>query len=286
MKDYTISETFVLPSKGKIYNSVVPEVRLRSMSTMEEMKRLSPTDTPYKTMSEIIDDCLIDDIGISSYDLCIGDYLFLLHRLRVVTYGSKYTLTSICPFCGCENTDTIDLLDIPIKEYDEENEKYRSFILPTSGKEILLKYQTPRMVDTVELKVKELKKEIADLKAAEMSKDADAFLDDAKEINGVRLVTKKFDDYDIGDLRNLSDNVKAANKNVAMVFASVSGGKVTFLVSLTDDLVEKGMHAGKMIKEIAKAAGGGGGGKADMAQAGAKDPSKVEDAFAKAAELL
>ena len=41
-----------------------------------------------------------------------------------------------------------------------------------------------------------------------------------------------------------------------------------------------------LIKEIAKAAGGGGGGKADMAQAGAKDPSKVEDAFAKAAELL
>jgi alanyl-tRNA synthetase len=46
------------------------------------------------------------------------------------------------------------------------------------------------------------------------------------------------------------------------------------------------MHAGKMIKEIAKAAGGGGGGKADMAQAGAKDPSKVEDAFAKAEALI
>ena len=134
--------------------------------------------------------------------------------------------------------------------------------------------------------LKALRKELADIKAAEMSKDADSFLDDAREINGVRLVTKKFDDYDINDLRNLSDNVKASNKNVAMVFASVSGGKVTFLVSLTDDLVEKGMHAGKMIKEIAKAAGGGGGGKADMAQAGAKDPSKVEDAFAKAAELL
>ncbi|MBE6028626.1 MAG: alanine--tRNA ligase [Clostridiales bacterium] len=134
--------------------------------------------------------------------------------------------------------------------------------------------------------VKELRKEIAQIKAAEMSKNAGSFLDDAKEINGVRLITKQFDDYDINDLRSLSDNVKAENKNVVMVFASVSGGKVTFLVSLTDDLVEKGMHAGKMIKEIAKAAGGGGGGKADMAQAGAKDPSKVEDAFAKAAELL
>ena len=134
--------------------------------------------------------------------------------------------------------------------------------------------------------VKELRKEIAQIKAVEMSKNAGSFLDDAKEINGVRLIAKQFDDYDINDLRNLSDNVKAENKNVVMVFASVSGGKVTFLVSLTDDLVEKGMHAGKMIKEIAKAAGGGGGGKADMAQAGAKDPSKVEDAFAKAAELL
>ncbi len=134
--------------------------------------------------------------------------------------------------------------------------------------------------------VRELRKELAEIKAAEMSKSADTFLDDAKEINGVRLVAKQFEDYSIDDLRNLSDNVKASNKNVAMVFASVSGGKVTFLVSLTDDLVENGLHAGKMIKEIAKAAGGGGGGKADMAQAGAKDPSKVADAFAKAEELL
>ena len=64
-----------------------------------------------------------------------------------------------------------------------------------------------------------------------------------------------------------------------MVFAAVSGDKVTFLTSLTDDLVEKGYHAGNMIKQIAKIAGGGGGGKADMAQAGGKDPSKVKEAL-------
>ena len=71
-----------------------------------------------------------------------------------------------------------------------------------------------------------------------------------------------------------------------MVFATQNGNKVTFLVSLTDDVVSKGYHAGKMIKEIAAAAGGGGGGKADMAQAGGKNPDKIKDAFAVAEKLL
>jgi alanyl-tRNA synthetase len=134
--------------------------------------------------------------------------------------------------------------------------------------------------------VKSLKKELEDLKKAELNKGLGSLIDEAKDINGIKLITKEFEDYNINDLRGLSDTIKAENKGVAMVFATVSDGKVTFLVSLTDDLVEAGRHAGKMIKEIAAAAGGGGGGKADMAQAGAKDPSKVADAFAKAEELL
>ena len=71
-----------------------------------------------------------------------------------------------------------------------------------------------------------------------------------------------------------------------MVFASDNGGKVTFIVSVTEDLIGKGYHAGKLIKDIAAAAGGGGGGKANMAQAGAKDPSKIDAALAKAEELI
>ena len=119
-----------------------------------------------------------------------------------------------------------------------------------------------------------------------MSKGLGNLIDEAADINGIRLITKQFEDYNINDLRGLSDQIKADSKNAAMVFAAVTGGKVTFLVSLTDDLVEQGFHAGKMIKEIAAAAGGGGGGKADIAQAGAKDPSKIAAAFDKARELL
>ena len=119
-----------------------------------------------------------------------------------------------------------------------------------------------------------------------MSSGVDTMVAEAEEIGGVKLVVKLLDGYTINDLRSLSDEIKASHKGVEMVFATVNGDKVTFLVSLTDDLLDKGLHAGKMIKEIAATCGGGGGGKADMAQAGAKDASKINDAFAKAKELL
>ena len=124
------------------------------------------------------------------------------------------------------------------------------------------------------------------MKNAELASASGQLINEAKEINGVRLITKKYDGLKIDELRTISDDIKAENNNVALVLATVNEGKVTFLVSLTDDVVSNGYHAGKMIKEIAAAAGGGGGGKANMAQAGAKDPSKIEDAFKTAEGLL
>lgn len=133
---------------------------------------------------------------------------------------------------------------------------------------------------------KNLKKELEEFKKNAMGSAMNQMMEDGQEINGIILLAKTFKDYTINDLRSLSDDIKAEHKNVMMVFAAVNGEKVTFLVSLTDDLLERGYHAGKMIKQIAAAAGGGGGGKADMAQAGAKDPSKIDEAFAVAKSLI
>lgn len=134
--------------------------------------------------------------------------------------------------------------------------------------------------------LKDLKRELEQFKQDAMSAEMSDMSKTGKIINGVTLITKEFKDYTINDLRNLSDQIKSESKSVIMVFATVNGPKVTFLVSVTDDLLEKGYHAGNMIKQIAAACGGGGGGKADMAQAGAKDPSKISDAFIVAEELL
>ncbi len=133
---------------------------------------------------------------------------------------------------------------------------------------------------------KALKKELEELKKAGMASQSGDLVKNAKTINGVRLITKAFEGATIDDLRTLSDSIKAAEKNVVMVFAGVGEDKATLMVSVTEDLLDKGYHAGNMIKEIAKAAGGGGGGKADMAQAGARDISRLPDAFALAEKLM
>ena len=131
-----------------------------------------------------------------------------------------------------------------------------------------------------------LKKELEELKKASMNSGTDQLIASAKTFGEAKLVTKTFEGASIDDLRGLSDSIKQAYKGIVMVFASINGPKATLMVSVTDDLVGKGYHAGNMIKEIAKAAGGGGGGKADMAQAGAKDISKLSDAFAVAEKLM
>lgn len=215
-------------------------------------------------------------IGDYSKELCGGTHVRNSGQIGAFKILSESGVAS-----GVRRIEAVTGLGI-LEKYNEDEAIINDTAAAVKSKRDMLAEKSAALMD----EVKALKKEIEELKKAEMNKGLGNLIDEAREINGRRLITKQFDDYNINDLRALSDTIKAENKNVAMVFAAVSGGKVTFLVSLTDDLVQDGLHAGKMIKEIAAAAGGGGGGKADMAQAGAKDPGRVQDAFDKAAELL
>ena len=159
MKDSPIYETFTLPSKGMVYETPInPQVTLRSMTTLEEMKRLSQTDTPYKVMADIIEDCMREKPKIHVYDMCLGDYEFLLHKIRVVTYGSEYKMTITCPNCGKITDAEIDLDTLEVNEYDETYLDCVNITLPVSNKAIELKYQTPKDLDNISYKKKEMQK--------------------------------------------------------------------------------------------------------------------------------
>lgn len=158
--DYSIAEEYTLPSLGKVYkNQINPNVKLRSMTTQDELKRLAPSDRPYKILSEIIDDCILTDVGMSVYDMCLPDYQFLLHKLRIVTYGADYPSISTCPFCGNASEIGFKLDELEVVTFDETKfSDILTFKLPKTGKEITVKLQTPRMLDEVNLRVKEVKK--------------------------------------------------------------------------------------------------------------------------------
>lgn len=155
----TIFETFELPSKGKLYDKEVnPKISLRSMTTMEEMRRLSPTDTPYKVMSDIIEDCMEQKPSIHVYDMSIADYQFLLHKLRVVTYGPKYKMVVRCNKCNHQNDAIGDLTQMKVNEWTPEITRDMLITLPRSNKQVELKFQTPRDLDLIEYQAKEMQK--------------------------------------------------------------------------------------------------------------------------------
>lgn len=159
VKDSTIVESFTLPSKGLVYDVPVdPNVTLRSMTVMEEMKRLTPSEFPYKVMADIIEDCMQVKPKIHVYDMCLGDYQFLLHKLRVVTYGPEYKMTITCPNCGEVVESSADLDSMEVLEYNESYDSLKTLTLPTTNKLIEIKFQTPRDLDEVAKRNKEQKR--------------------------------------------------------------------------------------------------------------------------------
>lgn len=161
--DTRIAEVFTLPSHGLIYEEDVnPEVVLSSMTTRHEMLRLSTVEDSQKIMSQIIDDCIESDMGISSYDLCLGDFQYLMFMLRVVTFGNEYELRGKCPFCGFEQSTSIGLDELEVREYDESLVDLLEIKLPKSGNVVKLTLQTPRMLDRINTKVKEYRRKHKD----------------------------------------------------------------------------------------------------------------------------
>ena len=107
-----------------------------------------------------------------------------------------------------------------------------------------------------------------------------SLVDNAPEINGIKLVASRLDDgLDMNALRNAGDNLKQKLECAVIVLASAAEGKVNIVAMATKDAIEKGAHAGNIIREVAKTCGGGGGGKPDSAQAGGKDESKIAEAL-------
>lgn len=160
-QEYTIAEDYELPSGAAIYgpNKFDPHVKLRSWTVREEMKRQGNSQRAHEKLCNLIDACLLTKLPMSVYDMHVGDYEYLLHKLRVVTYGPEYKISVTCPHCFQTRQAIMNLDDLKVKKFDlKDFDNCLNFKLPKSGDEIVIRYQTPRMLDDIDMKIKEFRK--------------------------------------------------------------------------------------------------------------------------------
>jgi alanyl-tRNA synthetase len=145
----------------------------------------------------------------------------------------------------------------------------------------LLKASDPDVVGRVERlmgQLREAEKELDRLKHKMQASQAGDLISEAKDIKGVRVLAKRVEAMEQKDLRDLGDKLRDKLGSGVLALGSAKDDKVSLIVMVSKDLTPK-YHAGSLIKEMAAVLGGTGGGKPDLAQAGGKDPAKLDAAL-------
>lgn len=220
--------------------------------------------------------------------------------VRVVQVGD-YSI-ELCGGCHVQNTAEIGLFKIASESgigagtrrieavtgkgaYEELNDQLA--ILEQAASE--LKSNTkdvPKRIASLQADLKEVQRENESLLAKLSQAEAGSILEKVTEVGGVKVLTEKVNAKDMNHLRTMVDDLKAKLGSAVIVLGAVQNGKVNISAGVTKDVIEKGLHAGKLVKQAAEICGGGGGGRPDMAQAGGKQPEKLEEALATVEESV
>jgi len=156
----------------------------------------------------------------------------------------------------------------------------------------MLKVPAEGLTNRVDQLIKDNKKLSKELKStlrqsgSDTMAEAKKLLARAEKIAQTSIIIGRVSTTSVEQARAAIDMLKKKAKSAVIVFGFADNGKATLLVGITDDLIKKGLKAGDIVKQIAPIVDGGGGGRPQMAQAGGKNPEKIDDALTKAAELI
>ena len=120
----------------------------------------------------------------------------------------------------------------------------------------------------------------------DVASKAKQLLENCEKIGSTSIIVSVIDSAPAEEVRNAIDMIKKKAGSAAIVFGLAEGDKVTLLSGVSDDLIQKGLKAGDIVKEIAPLIGGAGGGRPQMAQAGGKNPQALPQALQKAVEFI
>ena len=130
-------------------------------------------------------------------------------------------------------------------------------------------------------RARDLERSLAEARREQAGQDAAGLTGDAVEVDGVKVVASRVEAVSVDVLRSMADSIRDQLGSGVGVLGALLNGKVSFIAVATDDVIrDRGIRAGDVVREVARLAGGSGGGKPHMAQAGGRDPEKLDDALA------
>ena len=268
------------------------------------------TKEELKVIEEKVNDIILESLNITCENMSISDAknkgamaLFgekYGEEVRVVSMGD-YSI-ELCGGTHLTNTSQIGMFKIlseggvaagvrrieaitgrSVYNYLKEKEEVISNVCSNlKTKEDSLSQKVTSLIE----ENKSLSKELHDMKTKMSLQAIDSVLDSKVDVNGVNLVTTKFEGMDMNTLKEVADNLRDKLVSGVVVLANIADDKLNLVVTSTKDAVDKGVHCGNIVKAIAQVAGGKGGGRPNMAQAGAPDVSKVDEVLNHASEVL
>ncbi|TVY00714.1 alanine--tRNA ligase [Cohnella terricola] len=220
--------------------------------------------------------------------------------VRVVKVGD-YSL-ELCGGCHVRNTSQIGLFKLVseggigsgVRRIEAVTGRHAYSFLDDQlnilkGAAALLKCNVgdvPKRIEAVQGEARQLQRDNESLQGKLSRLEAAELVSAAKQVGGVTLLAAQVNAGGMDALRGVADELKLKLGSAVLVLGSAADDKVNFVVAVTPDLVKQGLHAGKLIKDVAAICGGGGGGKPELAQAGGKDPSKLSEALAAAERFV
>ncbi|MEE8638649.1 MAG: alanine--tRNA ligase [Candidatus Margulisiibacteriota bacterium] len=141
-------------------------------------------------------------------------------------------------------------------------------------------------VDWLKERFVKAEKEIRELKLKSVIKEASGYVSEMAALGELKVLVREFKEYNMEMLRAISDTVQKESKSCIMVLASSFPGRLIFLVTVTQDLVNKGNSAKKIAEAFTAVVGGKGGGRENKVEGGGKDPTRIIEAFDKVLEML
>ena len=147
-------------------------------------------------------------------------------------------------------------------------------------------HEIEERIESINVQLKKAEKQLKEFKMKSAVSNLDDLISQVKQVNGNNVLASNLGETPMDALRQVLDRLRQKISSGIIILGSQDNGKACFASSVSEDLISKGFHAGKIIGEVAAVANGGGGGKPDRAQAGGKDGSKVNEAIASVVDIL